>query len=164
GQGVVQAAQFGADVTAAAGQQDPQPLPQVAAGAGAGAELRVPAGRAAFPEGRVGAGGDRAHRAGGGGAAGPLHPPAPPPLSPPRGRRPASGARRFWQALPHGRPVAWEISQDALRPQIEQVTVDYSPAPVMRARLGRSCPTPAVAPPAALAVRDRPPAATGSIR
>src|SRR5262249_13551777 len=80
GQGVVQAAQFGADVTAAAGQQDPQPLPQVAAGAGAGAGRRVgggagggagrgvPAGGAAFQEGGVGGGADRA-RGGGGGAA-----------------------------------------------------------------------------------------------
>ena len=50
GQVVVQAAQFGADVTVAAGQQGPQPLPQVAAGAGAGAELRVPTGRAASPK------------------------------------------------------------------------------------------------------------------
>src|SRR5262249_13551778 len=104
---------------------------------------------------RGGWGGVQIAHGGGGGV--------PPRISPP-GPQPAHCARRFWQALHHGRPVAWEISQDALRPQIEQVTVDYSPAPVMRARLGRSCPTPAVAPPAALAGRDRPPAATGSIR
>jgi hypothetical protein len=56
GQGVPQAAQFGADVAVVIGQQGPQPLPQVAAGAGAGAELRLPADRAASPEGRVGTG------------------------------------------------------------------------------------------------------------
>jgi hypothetical protein len=50
GQGVVQAAQLGADVTVVPGQQGCQPLPQVAAGAGAGAELRVPAARAASPK------------------------------------------------------------------------------------------------------------------
>src|SRR5262249_54711420 len=69
GQGVVQAAQFGADVTAAAGRQDPEALRRVAAGAGGGAERRVPAGRAAFPEGRVGGGADRAQRGGEGAAA-----------------------------------------------------------------------------------------------
>jgi hypothetical protein len=36
--------------------------------------------------------------------------------------QPAQRARRFWQALHHGRLVAWEISQGALRPQIEQIT------------------------------------------
>ncbi len=51
GQVVVQAAQLGADVTVAIGQQGCQPLPQVAAGAGSGAELMLPAGRAASPEG-----------------------------------------------------------------------------------------------------------------
>jgi hypothetical protein len=46
--------------------------------------------------------------------------------APPRisstGPQPAPQARRFWPALPHGRLVAWEISRDALRPQIEQIT------------------------------------------
>src|SRR6266571_851676 len=37
-------------------------------------------------------------------------------------RQPAQRARRFWQALHHGRLVAWEISQYALRPQIAQIT------------------------------------------
>jgi hypothetical protein len=36
--------------------------------------------------------------------------------------QPAQRARRFWHALHHGRPVAREISQGALRPQIEQIT------------------------------------------
>jgi hypothetical protein len=35
--------------------------------------------------------------------------------------QPAQRARRFWQALHHGRPVARDISQGALRPQIDQV-------------------------------------------
>ena len=35
--------------------------------------------------------------------------------------QPAQRARRFWQALHHGRLVAREISQGALRPQIEQI-------------------------------------------
>src|SRR6516164_3379008 len=51
GQVVVQAAQFSPDVTVVLGQQGSQPLPQVAAGAGSGAELMLPAGRAASPEG-----------------------------------------------------------------------------------------------------------------
>jgi hypothetical protein len=42
--------------------------------------------------------------------------------------QPAQRARRFWQALHHGRLVAREISQDAVRPQIEQVTAGYPPA------------------------------------
>jgi hypothetical protein len=46
---------------------------------------------------------------------------APPRISSARSQ-PAQRARRFWQALHHGRLVAWEISQDALRPQIEQIT------------------------------------------
>jgi len=36
-------------------------------------------------------------------------------------RQPAQRARRFWQALHHGRLVTWEISQAVLRPQIEQI-------------------------------------------
>jgi len=94
---VVQAAQLGADVAVVIGEQDLQPLPQVATGARSGAELTVPAGRAASPEGRVRAGAGCAQRLGDGATADQLDPAAAhaacPPLLAGLAPRPAGGLR-----------------------------------------------------------------------